>query len=486
MEFFYLLLCTSFLLIATHGLLSFRNWLSISRKLPPGPSGLPIVGSLFQIGDRPHESLMALAHAYGPLMSLRLGFVTTVVVSSADMAKEILQKKDHAFAGRAIPDSATAEADYELSVAWLPPSPLWRTLRKILNTQIMTIQRLDALQGLRNKKMVELVQHVREISVAGWEVNVGWLAFATTFNLLSSTVFSINLVDLKSDGAQEFKDAVSRIMEFAGKPNLSDYFPFLRPFDLQRIRRGVRGSYDRLQYRELGNARNEDFLDVLLDYSQEHGPEFDRRQVNSLLADLFIAGSDTTSTAIEWVMAELLHNPDKMAKAQKELADMIGTRRAIEESDIPQLSYLQAVVKQAMRLHPTVPLLPHRAVADVELCGFIIPKNTQVLINTWAIARDASIWEEPMSFKPERFLGSDVDFRGGNFGFVPFGAGRRICPGMPLAVRMVSLMVATLIHSFDWKLPKGMLPHEMDMSDRFGVTLQKAYPLVAVPFLHLV
>ncbi|KAL6008034.1 hypothetical protein ACLOJK_033540 [Asimina triloba] len=551
--------------IATaHALLLLRNWLWQRTKLPPGPSGLPIVGNLLQLGPRPHESLAALANAYGPLLSLKLGSITTIVASSPKIAKEILQKNDHAFAGRGIPDSATAEPNYELSVAWLPPGPLWRTLRKILNTQIMTTQMLDALQGLRNEKMVEMVRHLGEVAAQGKEVNIGWLAFATTFNLLSTAVFSTNLFDLgPEDGSQDFKDATARIMELAGRPNLSDYFPVLRPFDLQRLRRSIKVHYDRLHVlinkmidqrlrsREIGMPKKNDFLEVLLDYSQEHGPEFDRRQVNSLVAvravasalqtrtmrlcrefvffemmqvgsprlsflsaddasgfppksnsihavldpiiilgsddqrDLFVAGSDTTSTTIEWVMAELLRNPEAMAKAKQELADAMGTSagQPIQESDIPHLRYLQAVVKEAMRLHPTVPLLlPHKTIADVELCGFTIPQNTQVLINAWALARDSSVWEDPTSFKPERFLTSEVDFRDGNFSFIPFGAGRRICPGMPLAVRMVSLMVATLVHSFEWKLPNGMLAHEMDMGDRFGVTLQKADPLLAIPF----
>ena len=185
---------------------------------------------------------------------------------------------------------------------------------------------------------------------------------------------------------------------------------------------------------------------------------------------------------MEWAMAELLHNPDKMAKAKQELNQKIGSGSSVKEQDILQLPYLDAVIKETMRLHPTAPLLlPHRAETDVELCGYIIPKHAQVFVNTWSITRDTAYWKEPTIFRPERFLNSDIDFRGRDLSFIPFGAGRRICPGVSLGVRMVNLLLATLIHNFDWKLPSGMETKDMDMKDKFGITLQKAEPLAAIP-----
>lgn len=202
------------------------------------------------------------------------------------------------------------------------------------------------------------------------------------------------------------------------------------------------------------------------------------------MQDLFIAGSDTSAITTEWAMAELLTNPELLRIAQKELNEVIGTDRAVKESDIDQLRYLQAVVKETMRLHPVVPLLlPYKATNDVKVRGYTIPKGTQVLVNAWSISRDPKYWTDPTSFNPNRFLDSDIDYKGHDFQYIPFGAGRRICPGLPLAIRMVHLMLASIIHCFDWKLPEGMRPKDLDMEDQFGVTLKKAIPLRALPVL---
>ena len=195
-----------------------------------------------------------------------------------------------------------------------------------------------------------------------------------------------------------------------------------------------------------------------------------------------MAGTDTTSTTVEWAMAELLHNPEVLSKAQAELDQVIGKRNQVTESDIARLPYLQAVVKETFRLHPAVPFLPPRkADAEMEICGFTIPKGAQVLVNAWAIGRDSSLWDNPNKFMPERFLGSDIDVRGRNFGLIPFGGGRRICPGLPLAMRMLHLMLGSLINSFDWKLEDEKT---MALEDKFGLTLQLAQPLRAVPKPH--
>ena len=201
-----------------------------------------------------------------------------------------------------------------------------------------------------------------------------------------------------------------------------------------------------------------------------------------MLQDLFVAGTDTTSSTLEWAMAELLHNPEKLLKAQVELLQTIGKDKQVKESDITRLPFLQAVVKETFRLHPVVPfLIPHRVEEDRDIDGLTVPKNAQVLVNAWAIGRDPNIWENPNSFVPERFLELDMDVKGQNFELIPFGAGRRICPGLPLATRMVHLMLASLIHSCDWKLEDGITPENMNMEDRFGITLQKAQPLKAIP-----
>ncbi|CAN4099801.1 unnamed protein product [Withania somnifera] len=184
-------------------------------------------------------------------------------------------------------------------------------------------------------------------------------------------------------------------------------------------------------------------------------------------------------------MAELLRKPEALNKVRQEIIEQIGTERPVKESDIDKLPYLQAVVKEAMRLHPAVSLLlPHRAQNNIEVLGYTVPKDTQVFVNAWAIGRDPKSWERPLEFLPERFIESSVDYKGRDFEFIPFGAGRRICPGLPLAIRMVNLMLASIIQPFSWKLPDGMAPEKLDMEEQFGVSLRRANPLVAIPSME--
>uniref|UniRef100_A0A5B7BCS3 Geraniol 8-hydroxylase-like n=1 Tax=Davidia involucrata TaxID=16924 RepID=A0A5B7BCS3_DAVIN len=283
-------------------------------------------------------------------------------------------------------------------------------------------------------------------------------------------------------------------MEEAGKPNLVDYFPVLRKMDPQGIRHRMAihfgkliGLFDhmisqRLESRRLhGCLASNDVLDTLLNITEENGDQIDRNHIETMLLDLYIAGNDTTSNTLEWAMAEVLQNPETLKRARAELDQIIGKGKPVEESDIARLPYLQAIVKETFRLHPPVPfLIPRKVEADVEVCGFTVPKGAQVLVNAWAIGRDPSTWANPNSFVPERFLGSEVDVRGHDFELIPFGAGRRICPGLPLAIRMVHLMLGSLINSFDWKLEDA---GDINMEEKFGITLQKSHPLRAIPIL---
>ncbi|KAA8521984.1 hypothetical protein F0562_012702 [Nyssa sinensis] len=197
--------------------------------------------------------------------------------------------------------------------------------------------------------------------------------------------------------------------------------------------------------------------------------------------ELFSAGTDTSTSTVEWALAELIKNPESMKKVREELTREIK-QESLKESHLPQLPYLQACVKETLRLHPPAPfLLPHRALDSCKVMNYTIPKNAQVVVNIWAIGRDPVIWEEPLKFKPERFLNSTLDFKGNDFEFLPFGAGRRICPGLPMGAKQVSLALASLIHHFDWSLPHGNDPNELDMNEKFGVTLHKEQPLLLIP-----
>ncbi|XBI20326.1 hypothetical protein VPH35_061641 [Triticum aestivum] len=491
-----LVLYATCILLVVSSLYVLRHFADSRRNLPPGPPSWPLIGNLLDLGALPHRSLARLAERHGPLMTLRLGALTTVIASTADTARDVLQRHDAAFSARSVPDAVRACAYDSLSMGWLPPSsPHWRALRKLCSGELFAPHRLDAHQSIRREKVQQLVSHVDRLSREGAPVDISLVVFTTALNLLSCTIFSADIADLDDiGGSGQFMAVISESLQVAGQPNLSDFFPALAPLDPQRLRKRLAVGFKRLhaildeqierrmRERTAGEPPKNDFMDVLLDYrGLEDGRGLDREMLRALLMDLFIAGSDTSAATFEWAMAELLQNPSSMAKAREELAQVIGSRSEIEESDIGQLKYLQAIVKEVFRLHPPAPLLlPRQAEATTELRGYMVPKGARVMLNVWAIGRDGELWSEPERFMPERFLGKDMDYRGRDFELLPFGSGRRICPGMPLAVRMVHLMLATLLYRFEWKLPKEVEENGVDMGEKFGIVLALATPLQAL------
>ncbi|KAM6584203.1 hypothetical protein CsatB_011205 [Cannabis sativa] len=470
---------------------------SSSYNLPPGPKPLPVIGNLHQLGDKPHKSLSEFAKLHGPLMSLKLGQVTTIVVSSSAVAKQVLQTHDQYLSSRTIPDAFYVHGHDSNGLPWIPVSDLWRSLRKICNTQLFAVKVLDTNQKLRRRKVNDLVEEVKKSSLSGAAVDIGSVAFTTSLNLLSNTIFSIDLADMESELARDFKEITWNIMKEGGAPNLSDYFPLLKKIDPLGIRRRMKIHFSRifqliegiinqrLKQRECSDSvKNADVLDTLLDIMEGNNNQINRHQILHLLLALFVAGTETTAAALQWAMAALLRNPEILSKARAELDQVVGKGNPVEESDVSRLPYLQAVIKETLRLYASGAfLLPRKAERDVEINGFTIPKGAQILVNIWAISRDKETWDEPELFKPERFIGSEVDVKGRNFELIPFGGGRRICPGLPLAMRMLPLTLGTLIHSFEWKLENGLKPEEVDMEDKCGITLQMAHPLRAIPSL---
>ncbi|WCJ22119.1 Cytochrome P450 76T24 [Euphorbia peplus] len=378
---------------------------------------------------------------------------------------------------------------------FLPVGPFWRNLRRISNSYLFSNHKLDANRHIRTKIVEQLLSHVEQCSRAGTAVEFDKLAFETTLGNMAGVILSLDLADSTSDTVKEFKELVNCIAEEAVKPNLVDSFPILKNIYPQRSRDRVALYFgrlldlfdrifdERLQARkELSYISTNDMLDSLISINEDNKEHIDRNTIKHLFMDLVTAGTDTTSSTLEWAMSELLRNPETLRKARTEIEQTIDKDGMIGESDVAQLPYLRAVIKETFRLHPPAPLLlPRKAGTDVEIGGYTIPKDAQVMVNAWAIGRDQNVWENPKLFMPERFLDSTIDVRGQHFELIPFGAGRRICPGIPLAMRMLHLMLSSLIQRFDWKFEDGVTSETLDMDDKIGSTLHKAQPLRAKP-----
>ncbi|XP_057431025.1 geraniol 8-hydroxylase-like [Lotus japonicus] len=370
---------------------------------------------------------------------------------------------------------------------------LQRTLRKICNNVLFSPKSLDTSQDLRREKLQELLHDIHHCSLEGEAVGIGKVAFKSAINMLSNTFFSLDLAR-SAGSAEDFKELVMSIMEDLGKPNLADFFPVLKSVDPQGFKSRISHSTgkiidifnclvnQRLKIRDVqGFDTNKDMLNTLLNIAQGNN-EMKGTQIEHLSLTLFVAGTETITTMLEWAMAELLQNEKAMSKAKQEMKKIIGKGKPVEESDIARLPYLQAVIKETFRLHPPVPfLIPRKANANVEICGYTIPKDAHVLFNVWAIGRNSSIWENANLFSPERFLSSEIDIKGHHYELTPFGAGRRICPGVPLAMRTLYLMLGSLINCFNWKLEDGVTIDDMNMEDKFGITLVKAQPVRVIP-----
>ncbi|WCJ22116.1 Cytochrome P450 76T24 [Euphorbia peplus] len=491
MEIFIYALC----LVISLALIRFLSDFSSKKKLPPGPFPLPIVGNFFQLGSKPHKSLANLAKLHGPLMSLKLGQVTAIVISSPSFAKQIFQTHDLTFSDRTVPNTSKAHDHPNFSMIFLPVGPFWKNLRKINNSYLFSNHKLDANQHIRTKKVEQLISYVQQCSCTNTVVEFDKVVLETTLGIMSGVILSLGLVESTSGIVRELKELVSSISEESIKPNLVDYFPILKNIYPQSAKDRLTiyigklfDLFDRifderlLARKELTYISTNDMLDSLLSINEDNKEHIDRDTIKHLFMDLISAGTDTTSSTLEWAMTELLKNPQTLKKAGEEIEQTIGRDNMIKESDVAQLPYLRAIIKETFRLHPAAPfLVPRKAGADVEIEGHTIPKDAQIMVNAWAIGRDPSVWKNPDLFMPERFLGSAIDARGQHFELLPFGAGRRICPGMPLAMRMLHIMLGALIQRFDWKLEDGVTPENLDLDDKFGITVHKAQPLRAIP-----
>uniref|UniRef100_A0ACD5VGD6 Uncharacterized protein n=1 Tax=Avena sativa TaxID=4498 RepID=A0ACD5VGD6_AVESA len=476
------------------------------RQLPPSPRGLPVLGHLHVLGSLPHRALRSLAALHGPVLLLRLGRVPAVLVSSAAAAEEVMRTRDLAFASR--PRSAMAERLlYGRDVAFAPYGEYWRQARRVCVVHLLSPLRILSFRRVREEEAAALVERVRAAGAGGVVVDLCEPLIVYANTVVSRAAFGDDSArGLYGDGdkGRALRKVFADFEELLGTEPVGELLPWLGWVDAARgTEKKIRRTFEALDgmlekviddHRRRRQASRltgddgddrRDFVDVLLDVNEndkEAGIRLDTIEIKAIILDMFAAGTDTTSTAMEWAIAELVTHPNSMRKLQDDIQAVVGVaEHVVTEDHLDRLRYLKAVVKETLRLHPPIPLLvPREPPKDAEILGHHVPARTRVVINAWAIGRDPATWDRAEEFMPERFLDSAMDYKGQDFELIPFGSGRRGCPGVGFAVPTMEMALASLLYHFDLAPAVGA---SLDMREVNGlsVRLKSGLPLVAKP-----
>ncbi|NP_001169303.1 Premnaspirodiene oxygenase [Zea mays] len=459
-------------------------------RLPPGPWALPVVGHLHHLArGLPHRVMRDLARRHGPLMMLRFGEVPVVVASSPAAAREVMRTHDAAFASRPIGPVSRLWFQGAEGILFAPYGDDWRHLRRVCTQELLTARRVQSFRPVREDELRRLLA-----SVASTSGPVNLTEKISTY-IADSTVRAII-------GSRRLKDrdAYLRMLKglFGIMPGMSlpDLFPSSRlamllsraPARIQAYRRSMRRIMDGIiqEHRDraaAGDGDEEDFVDVLLRLQKEVDSQFPltTENIKTVMLDIFGASTETSTTTLDWAMAELLRNPRVMEKAQREVRQALSGHGAVTEDRLAGLRYLRFVIKESLRLHPPATMLvPRQCQSACQVLGYDVPAGITVIVNAWAIGRDPAHWDEPDKFLPERFEQSTRDFKGADFEFIPFGAGRRICPGMTFGLAHIEIALAALLFHFDWSLPGGLAAEELDMTEAFGIATPRRSDLLVV------
>ncbi|CAI0440981.1 unnamed protein product [Linum tenue] len=492
------------------------------KATPPGPKKLHVIGNLHQLMAKshqsmgPHRRLGELAQQHGPVMALQLGQVPHVVISSAAAAEQVMKTHDAVFASR--PSSLTGHILFYGSkdLFFSPYGDHWRQMRKLCTLELLTARRVASFRSIRAEELSRLVSALSAAAAATAEgriVDLKTMLLSLTNTITFRSAFGMASPKL----TEEFVSVVDRITGAIGGFKLSDLFPSVKFLPvvtglqsrLAAIRRAVDGVLDevigqhvearrrRQEVRSSSSATEEtteDLVDVLLNLQQEGtggggGAAADSVHqyltmdaIKAILLNMFLGGTESAALTVEWVMSQMMKNPSVMQRAQKEVRSVF--RDNVDEERLHQLEYLHAVIKETFRLQPPSPLLsPKLTGENVEIGGFEVSTKSRVLVNVWAIGRDPQYWTEPERFYPERFLNSPIDYKGTHFGLIPFAAGRRMCPGIQFGMTIVQFTLANLLFHFDWKLPRGVEPESLDMTEIFDTALRRKEKLCLVPVI---
>uniref|UniRef100_A0A803LV90 Cytochrome P450 n=2 Tax=Chenopodium quinoa TaxID=63459 RepID=A0A803LV90_CHEQI len=415
-----------------------------------------------------------------------------VVIQSAKMAKEVLQVQDKNFCNRQVLVGGKRLTYNGLDVVFAPYGEYYREIKKIFVVHLLSSKRVQSFAPIRHEEVSRIIQKISSLSSENKVVNLSELLFNCACSTICKIAFGKRYEDDEGTRSR-FHDLLNEAQALFAGFFFTDYFPYTGWLD-----KLITGKYSKLEktfkkfeefYKEVidehldlkrPKSDREDMVDILLQLKKERLFSFELTMdhIKAMLMDIILAGTDTSATMVIWVMTMLLKNPNAMKKVQSELRNKIQNKCFIEEGDLSNLEYFKAVVKETFRLHPAAPLLiPRKTLQNCTIEGFDIQSKTILYVNLWAISRDPKIWKDPDVFMPERFLECSINFLGQDFELIPFGAGRRICPGLHLGVASLDIMLANLLYFFDWELPSGLRRDDIDTEVQLGVTMHKKNPL---------
>uniref|UniRef100_A0A2C9U079 Cytochrome P450 n=1 Tax=Manihot esculenta TaxID=3983 RepID=A0A2C9U079_MANES len=499
--------------------LSFITWFIYSlfwtsskackKRAPPGLAGAwPVIGHLRLLAGSqpPHVILGKLADKYGPIFTIKLGVHRAVIVSDWKIAKECFTSNDKAFASR--PKGLAMEIlgyDYSM-LGFSPYGEYWRQMRKIVTVELLSNHRLEMLKHVRDAEVKAAIKGLYQEWIKN-KNNTGKLKVEMkrwfcdiTLNVIFKIIVGKRYVEYANvDEDQEsdaWRESMREFMELSGAFAISDALPYLRRLDLGGVERKMKKIFknldpiveewleERKQKKGAGIAKGEeDFMEALLSILND-AKELSSRDVDTInkatCLNLILAASDTTAITMTWALSLLLNNRDVLKKAQNEIDAHVGRERQMKGSDTQSLIYLQAIIKETFRLYPAAPLLlPHESMEECVINGYHIQPETRLFINASKIHKDPNVWLDPEKFFPERFLTThkDVDFKGHNFELIPFGSGRRICPGISFSLQILNLTLASFLHAFEIET---LSDSPIDMSESAGLTNSKATPVEVV------
>ncbi|TXG46898.1 hypothetical protein EZV62_026192 [Acer yangbiense] len=475
-----------------------------NHNQPPSPPQLPIIGNLHQLGKLPHRSLQKLSQKYGPIMLLQLGKVPTLVISSPEMAKQVLKTHDLECCSRPLTQGPRRLSYNFLDIAFSPYSDYWKEIRKICVLELFSSKRVKSFASVREESVASFIDLISQTSPN--PVNLS----EKMYYLLDCIICKIACgrsyqgKQFQNGSDSKLDKVIQEGIAMLGSFSAADFFPYVGwivdVFTGLHARREkcfhqFDGFYQMVIDEHLNPHRpvpeNEDTVDSLLRLLKNQSDEglLTQDHIKAILKDLFLGAIDTTSDTLLWAMTELMKNPRVIKKLQAEIRSSVGNinKPLVEETVCENLKYLKMVFKETLRLHPPVVLMiPHLAQKHIQIGGYDVYPNTRIQVNVFAIGRDPEIWKNPEEFYPERFENEaiGIDFGGQYFELLPFGSGRRICPGIKLATAAFEFVLANLLYHFDWKLPDGMETEDLSMEEELGLTVHKKIPLCLVPIKY--